>query len=157
MIDQLAELWAQGKSLNAIAGELRFSRGVLAGHIHRARKSGDTRFPPRPPPAKKAIVAKRRARKKPPVVTPSPPGHEPPIGRKLLIDLSANGCLFAVGQADDDRHLFCGRPRAPGRPYCRWCNAQVSRVSPSPGSFVLASPRAPSARAASASQKGRYS
>jgi hypothetical protein len=62
MIDAIAALWAQGKSLNAIAGELRLSRGVLAGQIHRARKFGDPGFPARPAPLKKAAVARPRSR-----------------------------------------------------------------------------------------------
>jgi hypothetical protein len=70
----VATLWAEGRSLNAIADELRFSRGVLAGRIHRARKGGDPRFPARPAPLKKAVVARPRSRGKPAAVTPSPPG-----------------------------------------------------------------------------------
>ena len=138
MIDVIAMYWAQGKSLNAIAGELRLSRGVLAGQIHRARKSGDTRFPARPTPLKKAAVARPRWRRKPLVVTPSPPGREPPIGRKLLIDLPTDGCRYPTGVADDGRHVFCGRRRAPGRPYCRWCDEALSVSSAS-----ASSPRAP--------------
>jgi hypothetical protein len=41
MIDRIAKLWASGRSLLEIGKALRLSRGIVAGHIHRARKAGD--------------------------------------------------------------------------------------------------------------------
>ena len=143
MIEVIAKLWAEGRSLSAIADELRFSRGVLAGRIHRARKGGDPRFPSRPAPLKKAVVARPRSRGKHPTVTPPPPGCEPPMGRKLVVDLPADGCRYPSREADDGRHLFCGRPRARGRPYCRWCDEKLAKRQPFADSSVSSSPRAP--------------
>jgi hypothetical protein len=134
MIDAIAKLWKQGKPLSAIGEALGISRGQAAGAIDRARKAGDLRFPLRPskPPPKP------EAKHAPPTTVVAPP----PAGRKLLIDLPTDGCRYPTGLADDGRHLFCGRPRAPGRPYCRRCDEALSVSSAS-----ASSPRAPSARA----------
>jgi hypothetical protein len=63
---------------------------------------------------------------------PLPP-PEPPRPR-LLIDLDWRDCRWPTGAMADGRHLFCGQPQAPGRPYCeRHCGA----VSSSASSFSL--------------------
>jgi hypothetical protein len=37
----------------------------------------------------------------------------------LLVELGARDCRFPVNRAEQGQaHLFCGRPAAPGRPYC---------------------------------------
>ena len=77
MIDAIAALWAQGKALSAIAEALGVSRGKVAGAIDRARKSGDSRFAPRPP----------LLRKKAPVVAQRAAVVAPRVGRELLVDL----------------------------------------------------------------------
>src|SRR5580704_8563184 len=71
-------------------------------------------------PEAKRLAFGPRPRQSAPSRTPSQPiriltqptfshrlGREPPIGRKLLIDLPTNGCRCPVGVADDGRHLFC--------------------------------------------------
>ena len=127
MIDRIAALWGSGKSLLEIGKTLRLSRGIVAGHIHRASKAGDPRFPPKP-------KAKRPRSKLPlPSVSP-PPAAELPRGRKLLIDLPANGCRYPTGVAADGRHLFCGLMQVSGRPYCKRHNEGTGRVSASPPS-----------------------
>ena len=36
-----------------------------------------------------------------------------------LVDRAADGCVFAIGEAEQrGRHIFCNRPRIPGRRYC---------------------------------------
>jgi GcrA cell cycle regulator len=62
-----------------------------------------------------------------PAIAPAPVEQ---AGR-LLINLDSTDCRWPVGAASDGRHLFCGRPQAPGRPYCPQCCA---RLSPSPAS-----------------------
>ena len=47
-LDLLAKLWADGATLTEIERATGVSRGAVAGHIARARKTGDPRFPPRP-------------------------------------------------------------------------------------------------------------
>lgn len=49
MIESIARLWAQGKSLSSIGEALGVSRGQIAGIIDRARKKAiHTRFGRRP-------------------------------------------------------------------------------------------------------------
>jgi hypothetical protein len=80
------------------------SRGVIAGRIDRLRKSGDPRFAPRPKPAPKPKPIREPERKAQLQVEP-----EPLAGRRLLVDLAANGCRYPTGEAADGRHLFASR------------------------------------------------
>jgi GcrA cell cycle regulator len=120
----IAELWSEGLPLSEIGDRLGVSRGVIAGHISRARKAGDARFAPRPP--------KPRARKLKPIgeavgaVRRAPAPVEKPRAPRLLIDLGPLDCRWPVGEAADGRHLFCGQARAPRRPYCPQCCARLS-------------------------------
>ena len=45
--DHLAKLWADGATLTQIEQSTGLTRGAAIGHILRARKAGDPRFPPR--------------------------------------------------------------------------------------------------------------
>src|SRR4029077_2304827 len=106
---------------------LGVSRSIVAGRIDRARKAGDPRFAPRPP----------RPRAEPPKVRIIKPAGEavgnvrtlypaPELSSRprLLINLKSTDCRWPTGAAADGRHLFCGQPQAPGRPYCeRDCGA----------------------------------
>ena len=133
--DRLAELWAGGATLSQIEQAIGVSRGVAIGRIHRLRRAGDARFAPRPPKPKVRRIVK-------PVdevvgnSRPLPPTPEP-SGPRLLIDLDWRGCRWPMGEATDGRHLFCGRPQAPGRPYCPACIERAKGgAAPSPR-FVL--------------------
>jgi GcrA cell cycle regulator len=134
--DQLAKLWAAGQTLSEIEQSTGLTRGVAIGHIYRARKAGDPRFQPRPPrsPPPKARKLKPAdevvGNRKPP--PPPVPPRSPPEPR-VLVDLGWRDCRWATGAAPDGRHLFCGAPQTPGRPYCeRHCGAVRSEsTSPS--------------------------
>jgi GcrA cell cycle regulator len=123
--DQLAQLWAAGATLAQIERATGLNRGVAVGRIHRARKAGDPRFTSRPCPPK----AKPKARRVKPldeVVENSKPLRPPPAppGPRLLVDLGWRDCRWPTGAAADGRHLFCGLPQVPERPYCeRHCGA----------------------------------
>jgi hypothetical protein len=98
--DQLASLWAAGKSMSEIAEALGGgeSRNVVAGKIARSRGRGED-LAARPP----RVVEHRRM---PPTPLPSPvavpaPGPKP----RLLIDLHWNGCRTPVGEAPDGASL----------------------------------------------------
>ena len=133
--DRLAELWAGGATLSQIEQATGVSRGVAIGRIHRLRRAGDAHFTPRPPKPKVRRIVK-------PVdevvgnSRPLPPAPEP-SGPRLLIDLDWHGCRWPMGEATDGRHLFCGRPQAPGKPYCERCVARAKGGASSPSRFVL--------------------
>lgn len=38
--------------------------------------------------------------------------------RKTLLDLEAGDCRWPIGEPKHDDFHFCGKPNAPGRPYC---------------------------------------
>jgi hypothetical protein len=48
------------------------------------------------------------------------------ISRRVLVDLGRHDCRWPVGSAADGRHLMCGMPQAPGRPYCE-CHCRAVR------------------------------
>ena len=158
--ERLVELWAAGSTLSEICAELGSTRGSIAGKISRARRAGDPRFVKRPsriagrprrvsampqgsPPTaesrSKAVrepsVAEGRPEGSQSALTSAPKSAQP----RLLIDLGPTDCRWPVGEAADGRHLFCGAPQTPSRPYCL---LHCARVSPSPAS--ASSPRAPS-------------
>ena len=129
-LDRLAKLWAAGATLTQIERATGLSRGVAIGRIYRARKAGDPQFQPRPPKPKQVrklkpageVVGNTRA-------LPPPPAPRVP---RLLVDLDWRDCRWPVGRDVDGRHLMCGAPQVPGRPYCeRHCNA-IRSASPSP-------------------------
>jgi len=39
--------------------------------------------------------------------------------RKTLLDLESNDCRWPVGEPRHPDFHFCGKPHAPGRPYCQ--------------------------------------
>jgi GcrA cell cycle regulator len=39
--------------------------------------------------------------------------------RKTLLDLESNDCRWPVGEPRQPDFHFCGKPHAPGRPYCQ--------------------------------------
>ena len=93
-LDELAQLWAEDRSVAAISAALNTTKGKVIGAVWRARKAGDERFAPRPKAAK--------ARKlKPPGETignsrPLPPPPAPPRPRTIEW-LSADECRWPVG------------------------------------------------------------
>ena len=107
LIDRIAELWAENRSLSEIGKALNATRGVVVGAIWRARRAGDPRFQrraPKPKPRKlkpvgEAVGAVRNAAA--PV--------EKSCAPRLLIDLGPLDCRWPVGEAADGRHLFCGQ------------------------------------------------
>jgi hypothetical protein len=125
--DTLAKGWAKGLSARQIGEKLGLSRGAVIGLVNRARTHGDDRFrsrpiAPKPPPKVRKLkpVDEVGNRKPPP---PPPPRLEPPKPR-VLVDLDWRDCRWPVGAAADGRHLMCGMPQVPGRPYCkRHCDA----------------------------------
>jgi hypothetical protein len=131
-LDIIAELWAAGASFTDMGRKLGVSRSIVAGRIDPARKSGDSRFAPRPKP-EPIVVAK-------PVATPPAPKN------LLLVDAPWNGCRWPTGAAPDGRHLFCGQPQAHRGPYCQQDHDAVARISSSPA--PSSSPRAPGFRRA---------
>jgi hypothetical protein len=147
--EQLVELWAAGATLSEICAELGSTRGSIAGKISRAHRAGDPRFVKRPSrnagrrdhvsdePQGSPLAAKSplEAVRGPRVDEGRPEGAltaaTEPARPRLLVDLDPADCRWPVGEAPDGRHLFCGRPQAPGRLYCAQCCARVS-PSPSP-------------------------
>jgi GcrA cell cycle regulator len=139
--DDLAKLWADGATLSEIERSTGITRGVAIGHIYRARKAGDPRFqprPPRPPPVKARVLKSEPLPSRSPSYlemtgplpssrdSPPPPPRPPPLEPRLLIDLDWQDCRWPVGQAPDGRHLMCGMPQVPGRPYCE-CHCRAVR------------------------------
>ena len=150
--DKLAKGWAAGLSTRQIGARLGLSKGATIGIIARARAHGDGRFRPRPissgrdhlkgepkPKVRKLKPVDEAGNRKPP--PPAPPkldrtfssARKHPPEPRVLIDLDWQDCRWSTGAAPDGRHLFCGAPQAPGRPYCeRHCGAVRSEsTSPS--------------------------
>ena len=135
LLDKLAKDWAAGLSTRQIGARLELSRGAVIGIVARARKHGDPRFRPR------LKSSKQKAKPKVRVVKPAgenvgntrpPPPPLEPLRPRLLVDLDWRDCRWPVGTAPDGRHLLCGRPAVPGRPYCeRHCGAVRESTNPS--------------------------
>jgi GcrA cell cycle regulator len=142
-LSAIAQLWSAGLPLSEIAHELgEATRSAVAGKIQRARRKGDPRFQPRSPKPKLRVRGAKvpsdlgeavRPAPPRPIIAAAPAIASAPVERaaRLLIDLDWTDCRWPVGEAPDGRHLFCGRPQAPGRPYCARCCA---RLKPSPAS-----------------------
>ncbi len=111
-IDRLLDLWQSGVSASRIAGLLGVTKGVVSGHIFRARAKGDMRADRRAPKPK-AVKVTRKALEPARVEVP------PPVEPVPLIDCRPGCCRWPV--AEDQRgHLFCDRPVEFGqRP--QWC------------------------------------
>jgi GcrA cell cycle regulator len=127
--DKLAKGWSAGLSTRQIGEKLGLSRGAIIGLVNRARTHGDDRFRSRPAAPKPPRVRKLKpageaiGNRTPPEPPPAP--SEP----RLLIDLDWRDCRCPVGRDVDGRHLMCGRPQSPGRPYCeRHCGAVRSEA-----------------------------
>ena len=134
-LDDIVALWADGRSVSAISEALNTTKGKVIGAVWRARRAGDARFAPRPPKPKVRRVVKPRDE----AVgnsRPLPPAAES-SGPRLLIDLDWHGCRWPMGEAADGRHLFCGRPQAPGRPYCPDCIERAKGGGAPSSRFVL--------------------
>lgn len=128
-LDEIARLWASGASMRSIAASIGRGRGAVAGLVNRARKSGDLRFVSRQGPSVSREAARRRKReagrqryrRQHPLASwraPEIAASLEPSKPRLPIDLDWWSCRYATGGAPDGRHLFCGKPQAPGRPYC---------------------------------------
>jgi GcrA cell cycle regulator len=147
-LDELAQLWAEDRSVSAISEALNVTKGKVIGAVWRARKAGDPRFQPRPPRPKvtqerdRSLPWAGKTRKLKPIdeavgnSRPLPPAPES-SGPRLLIDLDWHSCRWPKGEATDGRHLFCGRPQAPGRPYCPDCIERAKGGGAPPSRFVL--------------------
>jgi hypothetical protein len=112
--DELARRWSSGASLSDLAQAMATTRGVVAGRIHRLRRSDD-RFGPRPPKPKPAA----KIRKVKPIVEARPPA---PLRPSVPFAALRHGqCRFVVNDAARSvGFLFCAEPVATrGGNYCR--------------------------------------
>jgi hypothetical protein len=145
-LDELAQLWAEDRSVSAISEALNITKGKVIGAVWRARKAGDERFQPRPARPKVAQERDRslpwagKTRKLKPIdehvgnSRPLPRAAEP-SGPRLLVDLAVGRCKFPVSDPPPGRSvemLFCAEPVVqPGANYCSRHTEIAVRVIPS--------------------------
>lgn len=117
-IARLKELWKKGLSASQIAGELGgVTRNAVIGKAHRLGLQS------RPSPVKgDASRAKKPA--------PAAP-RKPEKKRVTLLDLTDRMCKWPIGHPGEPDFHFCGRPAAPGMPYCaEHCAAAYQAQAP---------------------------
>jgi hypothetical protein len=123
MIDAVATLWTENRSLSEIAEAVGVSRSQIAGAVWRARKAGDQRFAPRPKPMSKPKSVVKAAVDQLVVEASAKPVR--------LADLRPNCCRWPINDAPrGEMHLllYCGRPVAKrGGNYCRQ-HAELTRA-----------------------------
>lgn len=156
-VEKLTALWADGLTASMIAERLGFSRNAIIGKIHRLRlptpsqKVSQSRpwnfYGPRQPQCKHkqvaaAVLPIQTKKDKPKIVTvplpciipeaPSKPGApvicDAPGARLVTLEKRKEGqCRWPVN--DGSPFLYCGAPRAAGKPYCdhHWA---ISRQPP---------------------------
>lgn len=137
----LKRLMADGLSFSKIAVHLGgVSRNAVIGKAHRLNlhrpKPNKTyaKKPNRIPKPKHPWAPRRESVSatllKPEPYKPDAVFETPAAERKDLIDLDAQDCKFPFG---DGPFVFCGRPQAPGLPYCI-DHARTCYVPPRPNS-----------------------
>jgi hypothetical protein len=129
-LDELAQLWAEDRSVSAISAVLNTTKGKVIGAVWRARKAGDLRFAPRPPRPKAAPKPRRPKPVDEAVGTVRPPPAPKPIP---FAGLASGMCRYPINApARGGEFLFCGAPTArPGANYCSHHAEIAIRVSPS--------------------------
>jgi GcrA cell cycle regulator len=96
-IGRLKKLWSEGLTTGEIGKRLGVSKNAVVGKAHRLGLKG------RPSPIKrqtKTVEPKKETR----IFT--------------LTDLSAQTCRWPIGDPKHEDFRFCGKPVAPGKPYC---------------------------------------
>lgn len=126
---ELRRLWAEGKSASQVAKAIGApTRNTVIGKVSRL---GLQRGMSRAEVAREGGAARakqKRGTAKPAAFRPlqfAPP-RRPPVPRPIpafgigtpFLDLPVDGCRYAVTPDDVETHLFCGAPRAEGKPYC---------------------------------------
>ena len=121
-VDRLKRLWLDGHSASAVARQLGgVTRNAVIGKVHRLGLSGRSQAPapsrlPRSPQPRAQRVARPALR----LVSPPPStvlAPEPDGPRVPLMQLSACGCRFGVGDPRSENFGFCDAPRVRGS-YC---------------------------------------
>jgi hypothetical protein len=107
-INQIIEMWNDGKSASWISTEVGISRAAVLGKIFRLRNKGDRRLMRGPEPGEKL------PKKLPPVIEPEPEPLRENVG---IVETRSTSCMYVVGRGDDDLALYCGKKRA-RKSYC---------------------------------------
>ncbi|WP_448586820.1 GcrA family cell cycle regulator [Thermaurantiacus sp.] len=142
---QIAEALGEGLTRNAVIGKAhrlglanrpQAGKGEVAqapqpqpdapAEAHRARKGeppADAVAPPEPAPAPAADAATEVAPPAGPEPTAVPPAKKPAraapkVTRVTLLDLNDRICKWPIGHPNEPDFHFCGKPVAPGFPYC---------------------------------------
>ncbi|MEL6372858.1 MAG: GcrA family cell cycle regulator [Pseudomonadota bacterium] len=140
-VEILKKLWAEGLSASQIAGRLgEVTRNAVIGKVHRLGLSGratTSRLKSHRPRVRSNAkrTAKRRFDGKvsplgalyggeaEPYVPPAEEIEIPLEERKYIQTLEANDCRWPIGDPQSADFHFCGKPKAPGLPYCE-CHAR---------------------------------
>lgn len=99
MIERISTLWTQGLTMTQIANDLGITKNVVAGHIHRARKSG-IHLDARPKALKKIGVGR---------------GLSSSLDHPIM-HLKRNSCRFILNE-DMTKPVYCCEPVAE-KSYC---------------------------------------
>jgi hypothetical protein len=153
LLDEIAERWTEGLTLEQIGKTLALTRETVAGLVARAREHGDGRVHPRPPkprakpPVKSCVLKPVGEMERVREFANHPPEPPRPVA---FLRLRPGQCRFPVNSPERGRLaaelMCCGEPIVRwGAAYCGQHEAlSRSHASPSRPSAFSLSPRAPS-------------
>jgi hypothetical protein len=137
LINELRQLWTEGKTLTEIAGRYGLTRSTISGKLYRLGllhrgKPGK--------PASTPII--HRHRKRPPrkpaavhIEVEEMPAKPKPFMGLWLNELEPGNCRYPSDDQQAAPYLFCGQPVRFGSSYCgfhfeRCCNTVSHRKAP---------------------------
>lgn len=131
-VELLKKLWLDGQSASQIAKQLGggVTRNAVIGKVHRLGLAGRA-APSRPVKRIAAPVVRPRPAPSAPsaprmvVVAPTQAANPPAVrsssgerGSVGVLGLESRMCRWPIGDPTDADFGFCGKPAAPGMPYC---------------------------------------
>lgn len=131
-IERLKHLWTvEGLSMSQIGAELRVTKNMVAGKLHRMRLRGEDRPGPSAPARPRRPNPSRHIPQRPATLADiaiEEPATEADIDafadphftpdNKDLLDLTKRSCRWPYGDPDQPDFHFCGAKSLAGRPYC---------------------------------------
>jgi len=116
VINQLKQMWNEGKSTGEIGKILGVSKNAVVGKAHRLGLES------RPSPIKRSEniengESKKKETKPKPKKAAEPKKEKKKEGVSLL-ELTSSSCRWPIGDPKDADFHFCGKEVVPGKNYC---------------------------------------